>query len=104
MLGGAVSHSARYDCIMSQTDMAATLLAQMGIKHDEFIYTRDVLADTYKYPFSFHTYNNGFMFTDATGVTNYDNVAEAPIEGADVEREKKGKAILQKLYEDLSKR
>lgn len=104
MLGGAVSHSARYDCIMSQTDMAATLLAQMGIKHDEFIYSRDVLADTYKYPFSFHTYNNGFMFTDATGVTNYDNVAEAPIEGADAEREKKGKAILQKLYEDLSKR
>lgn len=104
MLGGAVTAPAHFDCIMSQTDMAATLLAQMDIRHDEFIYSRDVLDDTYKYPFSFHTYNNGFLFTDATGVTNFDNVADTAVEGADNERERKGKAILQKLYEDLSNR
>lgn len=104
LLGGAVAHPAKYDAIMSQTDLAATILGQMELAHDEFIYSRDVLADTYTYPFSFHTYTNGFMFTDATGMTNYDNVAEGAIEGADADREMKGKAILQKLYEDLSKR
>ncbi len=104
MLGGAVDHPAKFDAIMSQTDLAATLLGQMGLSHEDFIYSRDVLADTYKYPFSFHTYTNGFLFTDSTGMTNYDNVAESAIEGPDSEREKKGKAILQKLYEDLSKR
>lgn len=104
MLGGAVAHPARFDSIISQTDLAATLLGQMGLPHDDFIYSRDVLADTYKYPFSFHTYTNGFMFTDATGMTNYDNVAETAIEGSDPDRERKGKAILQKLYEDLSNR
>ena len=104
LLGGAIDHPAKFNAIMSQTDLAATLLGQMEISHEDFIYSRDVLADTYKYPFSFHTYTNGFMFTDETGMTNYDNVAESAIEGADITRENRGKAILQKLYEDLSKR
>lgn len=104
MIGGAVDHPEKVETIMSQTDLASTLLAQMGLEHDQFIYSRDVLADTYTYPFSFHTYTNGFMFTDSTGVTNYDNVAESAIEGHDELRERKGKAILQKLYEDLSNR
>lgn len=89
---------------MSQTDLAATLLGQMGLPHDEFIFSRDVMADTYKEPFSFHTYTNGFMYTDKTGVTIVDNVSDEAIEGPDPKREQRGRAILQKLYEDLSKR
>ncbi len=104
LIGGAIDHPAKFNAIMSQTDLAATLLGQMELAHEDFIYSRDVLADTYKYPFSFHTYTNGFMYTDETGMTNYDNVAETAIEGPDIMRENRGKAILQKLYEDLSKR
>lgn len=104
LTGGAIAEGCRIDTIMSQTDLAATLLGQMGMAHDEFIFSRDVLADTYKEPFSFHTYNNGFMLTDERGSTIVDNVSDEAIEGADPDREKKGRAILQKLYEDLAGR
>lgn len=104
LAGGAVNGPARIDTIMSQTDLAATLLGQMGLPHDEFIFSHDVMAESYREPFSFHTYNNGFMYTDASGVTVVDNVSGQAIEGADPQRERRGRAILQKLYEDLSKR
>ena len=89
---------------MSQTDIAATILGQMGIPHEEFIFSRDVTADTYKYPFAFNTFNNGFNFRDSTGCTVYDNVANKAISGRDERRERIGKAILQILYDDLDKR
>ncbi len=103
-LGGAVKQPLRIDTIMSQTDLAATLLGQLDLPHEDFIFSRDVLAETYAYPFSFHTYNNGFLFRDATGYTNYDNIVDKAMEGADSRREELGKVILQTLYEDLSNR
>ena len=104
LAGGALAESGRIDTLMSQTDLAATLLGQMNLPHDEFLFSRDVLADTYKERFSFHTYNNGFMFTDERGSTIVDNVSDNAIEGADERRERYGRAILQKLYKDLSER
>lgn len=104
LLGGAIRQPLKFDKIMAQTDIAATLLGQLGINHDEFVFSRDVLADTYTYPFALHTYNNGFFFRDDTGFTNYDNVAGCPVENADTRREHVAKVILQTLYEDLSKR
>lgn len=104
LTGGALAEHGSIDPIMSQTDLAATLLGQMGLDHEEFIFSRDVLADTYKIPFSFHTFNNGFMITDSHGSTIVDNVSGEATEGADPDREKMGRAILQKLYDDLSKR
>lgn len=104
LTGGALAESGRIDTLMSQTDLAATLLGQMNLPHDEFLFSRDVLADSYSEPFSFHTYTNGFMFTDERGVTIVDNVSGDAIEGSDPGREKKGRAILQKLYEDLANR
>ena len=89
---------------MGQTDLAATLLGQMGIGHEDFVFSRDVLADTYTHPFSFHSYNNGFLLRDAAGFTDYDNVAGRAVEGTNEEREKMGKAILQTLYDDLNRR
>lgn len=102
--GGAMAQPRRIDTIMSQTDIAATLLGQMGLKHNDFIFSRDVMADTYKNPSSFHTYNNGFLFTDSTGITDFDNIRDTAAEGtADNAREKKGKAILQILYDYINK-
>lgn len=104
MLGGAVKQPLRIDTIMNQTDIPATLLGQMGLKHDDFIFSRDVLADTYDYPFAFHTFNNGFIFRDATGITEYDNVAQRALRGHDTKREETAKVILQTLYADLATR
>ena len=94
----------KIDTIVSQSDIAATLLGQMGISHEEFLFSRDVLADTYTYPFALHTYNNAFMFRDETGVTHYDNVSQRVLDGPDQQREQTAKVILQTLYTDLSKR
>ena len=102
LTGGAVAEGCRIDTLMSQTDLSATLLGQMNLPHDEFIFSRDILADTYKDTFSFHTYTNGFMFTDERGWTIVDNVSDEAIEGPDAERERKGRAILQTLYKDLA--
>jgi len=63
-----------------------------------------VLADSYTYPFALHSYNNGFIFRDATGVTYYDNVSQQALEGADAKREETAKVILQTLYTDFGKR
>lgn len=104
LLGGAVRQPMRIDTLMNQTDIAATLLGQMDLPHDDFIFSRDVLADTYTYPFAFHTYNNGFIFRDATGVTHYDNATKKALEGHDEQREQTAKVILQTLYTDLSRR
>lgn len=103
-LGGAVKQPAQIDSIVNQTDLAATLLGQMELPHEDFVFSRDVMADTYTYPFAFHTYNNGFIFRDLEGVTRFDNVSGQALEGADYRREELGKAILQTLYTDLSKR
>ena len=104
LIGGAVKDACDINTIMSQTDIAATILGQMGIPHEEFLFSRDVTADTYKYPFAFNTFNNGFNFRDSTGCTVYDNVANKAISGSDEIRERIGKAILQILYDDLDKR
>lgn len=104
MLGGALSKPRKIDTLMNQTDIAATLLGQMGLPHEDFLFSRDVLADTYTYPFAFHTYNNAYIFRDHTGVTHYDNVSQRVLDGPDPKREETAKVILQTLYTDLSKR
>lgn len=104
MLGGAIRQPMRIEKIVAQTDIAATLLGQMHLKHNEFLFSRDVLADTYTYPFALHTYNNGFLFRDETGWTHYDNVAGEALAGADEKREHTAKVILQTLYDDLQNR
>lgn len=102
--GGAVKGPCKVDTVMTQTDIPAVLLSQMGLDHSDYPYSRDILADTYTYPFSFHTYINGFFFSDETGYTDFDNVSEAPIgNSGDSERERKGKAIMQSVYEYIDR-
>lgn len=104
MMGGAVKEPRRIHTLMSQTDLPAIVLGQMGIAHDDFTFSRDVLGNTYRRPFAFNTFNNGFNLRDTTGCTVYDNVARSAVEGADPTREAIGKAILQTLYHDMSER
>ena len=104
MLGGAIKEPENIDVIANQTDIAATILGQLELPHEDFIFSRDVMADTYQYPFSFSTFNNGFNFRDSTGVTVFDNTLKKALYNDDANRIRKGKAILQKLYEDLNRR
>ena len=106
-LGGAVKESMKVDKIMNQTDMAATLLGQLGLDHSMFPFSRNVLSEDYVYPFAFYSSGSVFAFRDSTGVSAYDIKAdcisyEEP--SASEERLNRGKAILQSAYDDLGKR
>lgn len=106
-LGGAVKEPKIIDRFTAQSDMAATILGQMGIDHSDFRFSRNVLSGSYDYPFSFYTFNNGFCFIDSTGVTLYDDDAsECLIDDSygSKQRLDRGKAILQTLYDDLEER
>lgn len=106
-LGGAVKQPMKVDCIMNQTDLAATLLAQLGLEHSMFTFSRNVLGSDYTYPFAFFSSGSVIAFRDSTGVSAYDIKAnsisyEEPI--ASPERLDRGKAILQSVYDDLGAR
>ena len=103
-VGGAVRQPRDISVICNQTDLAATLLAQLGLPHDDFLWSRDVLSPDYTYPLAVHNYNNGFSMTDSTGFMLYDlDVGRTVFQtSADVRRlERIGKAILQATTRDL---
>ena len=106
-LGGAIKQPVTINTLMNQTDLAATLLGQLGISHHEFTFSRDIF--TLNYPeYAFYTYANGFGFIDSSGVTVYDNEGDMPLMESSKEgsllRIQKGKALLQTLYDDLGNR
>lgn len=104
ILGGAIRTPMTVDNIMNQTDIAATLLAQLGSDYQEFKFSRNIMSNSFVYPFSFSTYNNGFNFRDSAGVTVYDNTSQMPLHGNNNDHIRKGKILLQTIYKDLNDR
>lgn len=104
--GGAVSRpGTRISKIMSQSDIAATLLAQLGIPHDDYQWSRNIFSPNYTHPSAYSTWPSGYVFIDETGVTSYDLYSGTIIEGDDTEnsdkRARQGRAILQTSYIQL---
>lgn len=105
--GGAVKGPHTVDVLTSQTDLPATLLAQLDLPHADFTFSRNVLSRNYTYPFAFYTFNNALAFRDSTGLTIYSNEAERVITDTptpSAERLRRGQAILQTVMDDLGKR
>ncbi len=103
-LGGAVRQPRRMDVLMNQSDLAATLLSQMGIPHDEYRWSRNVLSRTYTYPFVYCNYPAGMLFADSTGTSICDlpgDVATLEQPADDGQRILRAKAILQSSYNHL---
>jgi phosphoglycerol transferase MdoB-like AlkP superfamily enzyme len=105
--GGAAAGSRTITTLMNQSDIAATLLGQLGIPHGDFIFSRDVMSSTYKVPSAIHTSKIEMTFHDSLGYTTLDLVSEKPVfnSGRNPDlRILKGKAVLQTLYEDTARR
>ncbi len=119
--GGAVRQPMTIDRIMNQSDMAATLLAQLHIPHSSYIFSRDVMSAEYSYPFAFFTRIGLAAFADSTGCTVLDLAADHIIENRSADgtaasgsanssdstthrRLQRLKAILQTIYDDLGER
>ena len=71
-VGGAIKEPLNLEDHASQTDLAATLLGQMDIRHDDFKMSRDVLSETYTLPFAVNSWSQGVVMTDHMGSTIYD--------------------------------
>ena len=102
--GGAVKAPRKITQLCNQTDLVATLLAQLRLPHDQFRWSRDVLSASYRYPFAVHNYNNGFSLTDSTGFIAYDLESQRLVTNESSQAkhlERIGKAILQATTADL---
>ena len=105
--GGAVSNPRTVDVLTNQTDLPATLLAQLNLPHSDFTFSRNVLGCNYTYPFTFYSYNNALAFRDSTGLTIYSNEASRVITddpSPSAIRLQRGQAILQTVMDDLGRR
>ncbi|MDR2956399.1 MAG: LTA synthase family protein, partial [Prevotella sp.] len=103
-LGGAVKQPAVIGDYGSQNDLAATLLSQLNIKHDDFRFSKDMLNPEGR-KFAFYSYVNGFCMTDSTGTVTYDNDKQSIIsQSGNPELEKQAKVFFQNMYMDLGSR
>lgn len=107
--GGAVKEPRRIATLMNQSDLAATLLAQMGISHADYPWSRNVLSADYRQPFVYCSYPSGIMYKDAGGVVVHDTNADRTVvaqpalnQFGTADRVARAKAILQKSYDQLA--
>lgn len=103
-LGGAIREPRRMEVLMNQSDLAATLLSQMGISHTDFPWSRNVLSRNYSYPFAYSSFPSGILFADSTGVSVFDITSRKPITeqpAPSPDRIHKAKTILQMSYDRL---
>ncbi len=110
---GAEIHS--MDALGDQTDLSATLLGQLGIHHEDFNFSKDLLDSTTP-RYAFYDYPDGFGLLadvcDTTGVKTIcyiqDNrQVDVPLKWSydpEHQAQRWGKAFLQRLFDDLDKR
>lgn len=103
-LGGAIKEPCTVDALCNQSDLAATLLGQLGLPHDDFPFSRDVLGQQYTRQLAFHNFNNGFSVVSPTGYLVFDLTSDRPLVGNDETLVKVGKAVLQETTRDLANR
>lgn len=106
-VGGAVKAPRKIEQVCNQTDLPATLLGQLGVPHDDFSFSRDVLSATYTHPFATHTFDNGFSMVDSASFVSFDFVSNKVIAEEGKRNEQLltiGKAILQAASDDLKGR
>ena len=105
--GGALAGPPRtVDTDASQIDICATLLAQLGLPHDEFDYSKNIFGATPPHKIGYYCFSDGFGVIDADGETVYDNTGETVLSqtGPQSERLEWGKERLQTTYEYIGRR
>ena len=106
-VGGAVRQPVVIGRLCNQSDLAATLLGQLGIRHDDFRFSRDIASSSYRQPMAYHNSTSCVSVYDSTGWMAYDIDANSMItqEGNDSERLLRlSRAILQLTSQDLKEK
>lgn len=106
MVGGAIRNPRKVDVYGSQQDIAATLLSQLAIPHNEFTFSKDMLNPASPH-FAFFTVPDAFGLVTADNQVIFNCQADAVTVDEGTAKGKNlplGKAYLQKLYDDIAKR
>ena len=98
--------------IASQTDLAATILAQLHLEANQFVWSKNILSNNNQTkPFAFFCYNNGVGFVAPNVGFTFDNVlkkiiylAPGTTEQAANQNLEKAQALQQILIDDYLKR
>ena len=100
-LGGATVKAMVVDSYCSQSDLVATLLAQLGLDHSRFVLSRDIFAPDLHH-FGYYTFNNGFGVVESGRNIIYDCTSQSVTSPtAEPELESIGKTILQTTYKQI---
>lgn len=100
-MGGALAkQSYTVDCLMSQSDLAATLLAQMRLGAEQFPFSRNVQGTTYsqRRQFVMHSDKNCLNLVIPEGCWFYDCVSHT-LQPESSELQQFVEALLQRLYQ-----
>jgi phosphoglycerol transferase MdoB-like AlkP superfamily enzyme len=101
--GGALNVKGVVKNIGSQTDIATTVLDQLGISSVDFKWGKDLL-DSSAHQFAFYNFNNGFGFVTPSGIFTIDNISKKIIYqtgNIDSVIINNGKAYMQISYQDF---
>lgn len=102
--GGAVAGPRVVEDYAAQIDIAATLLAQLGVAHDDFDYSKDIFAPEPPRKFAYYTFNDGFGVVDASGEAVWDATAGRVVTATNPELLDIGRTMLQTTYADIGRR
>ena len=103
LLGGKIT-AQQVETIGCQTDIPATLLGILGIEHNEFLFSKDIL-DAKAPHFAFFTFPDAMGMVTEENTVIYDNALNKAVldEGSEKElNKKKVQAYLQKLYDKIA--
>ena len=102
--GGAVAGPRVVVDYAAQIDIAATLLAQLGVAHDDFDYSKDIFAPAPPRKFAYYTFNDGFGVVDASGEAVWDATGDRVVTATGPELLDIGRTMLQTTYADIGRR
>lgn len=106
LAGGAVKKPLKIESYGSQQDIAATILAQLGLSHSMFAFSKDML-DSRNPHFAFFTVPDAMGYADADNAMIFDNASGKVVysrRNAAESNTVRVKAYLQKLYDDIDRR
>ncbi len=95
----------RYELPCSQTDLAATLFSQLGLKHDKYHWSKN-LFNPYSKPFTYYAFDGGLGWIEPDNFIVYDRMQEiyysvaykSPKDSARINRN--GKSYVEMLFQE----
>lgn len=98
-LGGALAKTGEVDALVSQSDIAATLLAQMHLDIKPFIFSRNIFGTKFaqRKAFAMHAVKNHLNYITPEGSWAYDCVGHS-LQPANADNQRFIEAVLQRLY------